>query len=331
MRVHRVLACAVLCHSVRSVEGADPVPASAAIVAALLRSKGAVRLATAVIDEQYHHIATLTAPHTNIEQDCGGMATEGGVGASYHWCKKAFPTVVGTDGLSPHEGETRLPATGFGGKVVEGHSFGIFTWDAWSRRMSNDYGIASTLYDCFALDPLKGIHDDYRVRYTKKDVCLGPLEEQRPGTHYSNVQKKWVQGQRQFHTIHSILQDAHSAAPLSIHMKWDIEGDEWMVLKGMTEADHAKVITFDLEIHWCLASAPDLQIILKELARLRKWYYVTGRSAEHPVTKKALAPSEFKHAGCGPPPQTKLTGGNTGARYGMMSISYVSKRVFRGE
>ena len=48
--------------------------------------------------------------------------------------------------------------------------------------------------------------------------------------------------------------DLSNYGPLSIHTKFDIEGSEWAVFSTFTEEDYAKIVIFDVELHFCLPS-----------------------------------------------------------------------------
>ena len=220
----------------------------------------------------------LTRPSLFISDNrCGGIDTAAsrGAGAGYFWCKNVLRSTPNPVGLS----------------------YGIFTWDTWSKYMANTWNVKTKLYDCFS----KGDTDhsripQYDVPYERFPVCLG----ERPA----------VLGGAVYDDFHTHVKDLK---PLSVFAKIDIEGDEFKVLKAISSEDLAKVALLDLEIHWCLKGQTDsLNTIVMTLKRLLKQFDVVGRIVE----------GDWIHGvGCGRSPlQTS-----------MLSISYVNKAALLGQ
>eukprot|EP00039_Didymoeca_costata_P020325 m.340857 g.340857 ORF g.340857 m.340857 type:complete len:738 (+) comp19604_c0_seq1:189-2402(+) len=249
-----------------------------------------------VVDDPhlYAPIENLTRPQPIAEELCGGYQYSGSGGAGYAWCKKAID-------IFP--------------KDIVGHSFGIFTWDRWSKVLSNTFGITTHLYDCYTTTPFQGSNAVYKTPYHRYDVCVGAKSEVKFGG-------------KVFKTVHEVVKfEEHR--PLSLILKFDVEGSEWETLRTMTADDHEKIIFMDLEIHWCIGT-PEAGMGIQERAReifkilmnLRKYYYVTGRemsrSRNWPLYEPLLSGHKL---------QWSEIGCDIYNQYDMMSISYVNKKV----
>jgi len=110
-----------------------------------------------------------------------------------------------------------------------------------------------------------------------------------------------------------------------VYLKIDIEGSDWAVFNTMSEEDWAKIVIFDVEVHFCMKSH-DIpfedykETIYKQLALWRKMFYVTGRAGFKLTDslKRGLT-GTWADAGC----SWSLDG-----RIEMMTLSYVNKAVF---
>jgi hypothetical protein len=60
-----------------------------------------------------------------------------------------------------------------------GHSYGINTWDPWSKMLANEFDMETTLYDCFKTKPFTGPSADYHRSYSRLNMCVGPVTETR--------------------------------------------------------------------------------------------------------------------------------------------------------
>lgn len=55
-----------------------------------------------------------------------------------------------------------------------GYSYGVHSWDTWSRYLGDEHRIETRLYDCFKT-PTDGSAKpipQYKTQYTRFDVCL---------------------------------------------------------------------------------------------------------------------------------------------------------------
>ena len=226
------------------------------------------------------NVQRLTRPSIKIKNLCSGFDTSAsqGAGAAYSWCQRALQR-----GAS------------------NAHSFGIYNFDRWSQTLSNSYGFKTTLYDCFATEPLTGAFGKYKKPYVRHNVCLGGTDA--------------VIDNRQFISLNTALKN-HSL--LSAFVKMDIEGYEWQVLLSTSPADFAKIILLDLELHWCAGPANPSKMkarwekdIVKVLRILKRYFFVTDRTHGR---------KNMSYAATGCVDVTKI--------YTMMSISYVNRNLF---
>jgi len=163
------------------------------------------------------------------ESSCGGFEThghycEGGeeneqnCGFSGAWCNSALKEAL-----------KHNPA---------GLSFGVFSFDEFSRELSNKHGVRSELYDCYYTAATHPIKDNYTMPYTRHDTCL-------------SAQEHTDESGRKFETLSKQLK---GHGPLSALVKIDIEGWEWQVLEDMLvnhPAELDKIALLDLEVHFC--------------------------------------------------------------------------------
>jgi len=251
-------------------------------------------------------IANLTAPHIgHVEELCGGWHSRGGGGAAYAWCKHALDSsVIPLDNLV-------------------GHSYGINTWDDWSRLMANEFNMETHLYDCFITKPFTGGSANYKRDYHRHKVCVGAKTELK-----TDQRKEYAGGEDlSFKTMGDTALNGRQ--PLSVVVKMDVEGAEWPVLNAMTAEDHSKILLFDLEIHWCrgfdkYSYGPriDSQLqrahyAMKEIAKLKKYYVFVDRKMSRSLGIELLDPPKeltWDDAGC-----------DMKKHYDMMSISLVNK------
>jgi len=128
------------------------------------------------------------------------------------------------------------------GSDAKGLSYGIFTWDNWSERMSKDNSVPTELYDCFeSVDQIHSLQDNHLSEYPSPtkfhETCVG-------------TEAKTDENGRQFETLDSHLKDK---APHSTFVKMDVEGDEWKVLEDLQKNPEAldKIASLDFEMHFC--------------------------------------------------------------------------------
>ena len=115
---------------------------------------------------------------------------------------------------------------GFTGQHV-GLSYGIFTFDPWSRYVSNVLGVETHLFDCFnpqAERPFTGENANYKTKYTRHDECVAGKNyevavapDMRPG-------KSGKASTRVFKRF-----NVSSYQKQSVLVKIDVEGSEWQV------------------------------------------------------------------------------------------------------
>merc|ERR1712113_1365911 len=124
-----------------------------------------------------------------------------------------------------------------------GFSYGIDTWDSWSKRLANIYGIATVLYDCFATAAKLGRTpslEGYEPPCLRKEICI------------SDTTKTDNDG-RQFESF-----SAHLAprGPRGTLLKIDVEGNEWLPLQSVSDSDLNKIDLLDVQFYPC-AFLPD--------------------------------------------------------------------------
>lgn len=210
---------------------------------------------------------------TDVRCDGINSAASRGSGAAYYWCKGVILGTPNPIGLS----------------------YGVQSWDTWSRYMAEEYNVPTRLFDCFTTSKDVDI-PQYPVPHERFDECLDATE---------HTDEKG----RVFKTIESQLA---SREPLSTFVKIDIEGMEWTVLEAMTDEQLSKIAILDLEIHWCLTMQTDTpEKILGVLRRLLQQFAVVGRLSEG---------DWITGVGCDQSIQQTT----------MMSVSYVNKAAMFG-
>ena len=231
-------------------------------------------------------IFEITKPSTLAQQKCGDYDTSAsrGAGAAYAWCKPALKKYSNSNNVAL--------------------SFGVWSWDQWSRTLTNSYFIKTALFDCFAEKSMfESFAKGYVLPYQRYNVCLGP-ELSNTDNHLFLDWKSTLQ----------LIDPIHTAEP-SLIVKFDIEGSEWEVLETMSDAHLANILLFDLEIHFCIPKhgskrSNDYMLrIQRQLLRLDRIFYVAQRFADEPLIFPA----------CLTDPTVKLSGTT------MMSISYINK------
>lgn len=259
---------------------------------------------------------------TVTAKDCDGFYDEGHGGAFYRWCLNVLNQAV-----------DRRAKEG-----LLGLSYGIFTWDSWSRYMSNDFGVDTVLHDCFATTPFEGIHANYTVPYLRKDVCIS-----------GNGMSPLPGDSKRFESFNTHLAPRPSRGTF---VKIDIEGSEWDILKNITDEELQKIDLLDMEIHMChipwaapegdanageginvwQSTAADKRMALlrdrvETVERLLKVFSVTGRDpADHSDPNVGESNAEANYYGhtdeeiCGTVNYPKK------GCQGMFSISFVNKR-----
>lgn len=206
-----------------------------------------------------NRIANALKPRIQAK-NCDDFYEQGHGGAFYRWCNKVLKAAVKHNKTDPQ---------------LLGLSYGIFTWDPWSRYLANDFGIKSKLYDCYATKPLQGVHDKYKVQYERFPVCVS-------GTNF--VDKDG----RKFEAFQDHLKDRPARGTL---VKMDVEGAEWETLKKVSDEDLKKIDLLDMEIHFCkhmdgLSPAQrraEVADRVNTLERLTHIFHVAGRDPAAPT------------------------------------------------
>ena len=168
-------------------------------------------------------VAGLTRPHPNVKELCNGL--DGMLmGEMYYWCVKAMRHIE----ANPSK--------------ITGLSYGIFTHDEWSRRLSNEFRVKTELFDCFHTPEggfsFTGRQAVYQVPYKRHSTCVaGKDYVGTQGAAKGKIFQKW---------------DFEKHENLSVMLKFDVEGSEWEALDALEDADFAKIISIDAELHWCM-------------------------------------------------------------------------------
>jgi hypothetical protein len=259
-------------------------------------------------------IAAVLTPRVT-SNDCGGFVDQGQGGAFYRWCSSVLNASVARNSKD---------------KNLLGLSYGIFTWDSWSRRLSNEFNVSTKLYDCYTTAPFKGVNADYKTPYDRHDVCVA-------GTKHVDMDG------RQFEALHDHL----SVRPArGTFVKMDVEGSEWEALKHVTDDDLKKIDLLDMEIHFCkeMGGVKDHQAELadriKTLERLTQIFHVTGRDPAAPSDPDYTADNMKHHRGhdgayanrldadvCGDIAYPGPKGGDQ--HRGMLSVSFVNRALLK--
>jgi len=181
---------------------------------------------------------------------CGGFDTEAtnGPGAASWWCRRVLDAAV----------------AGMGDNGLVGLSYGIFTWDTWSKRMSNHYRIPTELYDCYQQiesSPSKEILE-YKAPSRRHEICVDG--------------KTHTRGGRRFESFAEHMQRRKGKRTV---VKMDVEGSEWEALASCSDECLNSIDLLDLEIHLCEEACPkSLLAMAVVLERLLDFFEVTGRA-----------------------------------------------------
>lgn len=230
-------------------------------------------------------IAIITSPDPNIRAICGSLDTHAsmGWGAYYAWCLSALQT-------------SKSDLVGF--------SYGIYTFDHWSRELANTYGIQTRLYDCFATEDTVKPLLQYKVPYRRFPVCISHRK-------YTDIKTG-----RQYETLWDHLEGYHD---LQVAVKLDVEGAEWDVIHNTPNYIFSKILFLDIEFHFCrVQSMPSHyqtadtterdRIFDSVLSKLSTFFYITDRAPNNHTWIRDTA------AQC-----------NTPNTVTMLSVSYINK------
>lgn len=190
-------------------------------------------------------IVNLTTPTVNRKQ-CGfriRSASQGG-GAYYVWCDRLMYKIRER-------------------KDLIGLSYGISSWDSWSKYLGNIYHIPTQLYDCYSTEKTTPPLTQYHTHYKRYDVCLGNM------TKTDSAGRKWE-------TIDMHLKNR---PPLSVLVKIDIEGSEWDVFPSFLAnlSNTNAVALMDLEFHFCVLDKASPELMVSVFRGLLDDFAVTGR------------------------------------------------------
>jgi len=220
-----------------------------------------------------------------------------------------------------------------------GLSFGIEERDLWSESVSRWYHVPTQLFDCFIppenSPPIAGTAPNgtgcdgnvdsssicYATPYQSFRVCLG-------------AQAGVLEGR-----MYTTLADALAGrAPLSTHVKIDVEGSEWSILEQLlsSPSDLAKVRTLDMEVHFGfnamserpIQSSDEYTRLLREvriMEELGRRMQVTGSTLE--VYRQGWWPDQdCPMHNCGEPP-VHTAGGFSVQQF---AVSYVNRAYLPG-
>jgi hypothetical protein len=253
-----------------------------------------------------------------LSKDCNGFTDQGNGGAYYRWCNKVLDQAV-----EHHKQDPQLV----------GLSYGIFTWDPWSRYLANDYNISTKLYDCYATKPFNGIHAKYNIPYERNNVCVdGAARVDKDGRKFE-----------------SFIDHLNTRPRRGTLVKMDVEGSEWAALKSVSDEDLKKIDLLDMEIHFCKSmdgmkpheKRAEMEDRVKTLERLTRLFQVTGRDPAAPNDPDYTEANKKKGRGhdgdylnrtddeiCG----DSMYPGPKGGRHhaGMLSVSYVNRDRLAG-
>jgi len=244
---------------------------------------------------------------------CGGFTDQGNGGAYYRWCNKVLNHAVERNKANQN---------------LLGLSYGIFTWDPWSRYLANDFNVSTKLYDCYATKPLEGVHKQYKIPYERFNVCVSGTEL---------IDKDG----RKFEAFHDHLKDR---PPMGTLVKMDVEGSEWDALRHVSDDELKKIDLLDMEIHFCKSmdhmsheeKQKEVGERVKQLERLNRLFLVTGRDPAAPEDPDYTEDNAKKHRGrngdyfnrtdfdiCNDHTYPGPKGGRPHG--GMLSVSYVNR------
>ncbi|CAK0856900.1 unnamed protein product [Prorocentrum cordatum] len=161
-----------------------------------------------------------------------------------------------------------------------GLSYGVGRRDPWSEQLSNLFGVPSRLFGCLAEGGpalLDGVTRNGALSCRgQKGICY-----EKPYTLFAAAcPAGGGGGQRE-----RFLQHLRDQAPLSAHVKMNVEDAEWDLLRGLLGSgeDFEKVRTLDLTVHLSAASAgrQDLEDRVTVLERLAQRFSVVGSTLEY--------------------------------------------------
>jgi len=214
--------------------------------------------------------------------ECDGIdssATEGD-GQLHGWCRSVLLAA--------------LERTAKDSRVV-GISYGIATWDRFSRFMSDRYGVHTILYDCHVTPANAGKTpslEGYKVPNTRKDVCLG--------------ERTYETGNR---LAFETLEDHLHARKRGAFVKIDVEGDEWAPLANVPKDVLKKIDLLDMQFYLCHGdrSKQGMMRKIEVLERLATIFSVTARAPKDGMRFRGKTDADL----CKDPP--------------IFSVSYVNK------
>jgi len=266
------------CAPVSLPADAEP-PTTELVLAELLRN-------TSDMEDPYiFDIINLTTPTASVRQ-CGSRMHNACIGGGmyYVWCKKVMDKLM-----------VRNNSVGL--------SYGISSFDKWSKYMGDNMKIPTRLYDCYETEETTKFQlEQTLVPYERYDVCLGRTAGR-------------DKAGRQFETLGMHLAGRPG---LSTLVKLDIEGDEWDVVPDFLESrsEVGKVAQIDIEFHFCGKKKGAWQNVTRTFRRLLEDFVVVGRYPNDSYDRIPSYTGNFTHSG------------NCGAKDGMPSVisaSYVNK------
>jgi len=244
--------------------------------------------------ELVDRIERSTAP-TVAPERCDGFedSASNGDGALHVWCRKVLEAAVGIGG-----GKGSKPPSG-----ALGLSYGIFTWDSWSRHLSNNFKVPTVLYDCYATAATLGdtpALEGYKAPSRREEICLSGSER--------------TEGGKKFQSLGQHLAPRGTRGTL---VKIDIEGSEWSALRGLTDEELGKMDLLDLQIYLCHALPPDpverRAKLLQRVALLERLVALFGVTARAPQSRRYRGRTD-----------DELCGSKRSSYPDVISISYVN-------
>lgn len=202
----------------------------------------------------FRRMELATRPTVSAAQ-CGKFdtAASAGDGAWYAWCVRLLQKLRGRPGAA-------------------GLSYGISTWDNWSKRLANEYNISTVLYDCYCTEANCGATpslEGYLAPSKRQAICVG-------GEDFVG------NGGEVFEKMAKHLSLRPSSGTL---VKIDVEGSEWAALQSLSDEDLQKIDMLNLKVYFCdkpketiadeVIGIPEQALILE---RLRTFFELTARS-----------------------------------------------------
>lgn len=152
-------------------------------------------------------------------------------------------------------------------KKAHGFSYGIRNDDIWSHKMSNRWGIKTTLKDCLCTVEKCPLVKPYTVPYVRRNICIA-------GANSIDEQGRKYQ---------SLGADLAGRPKTGTLVKLDVEGWEWEALEAVSDEDLQKIDLLDVEFHWLLRidNQEDILTVLQRrmrvVRRLLQAFWVTSR------------------------------------------------------